>query len=158
MAIFTGNIIEAYYTNPDNTAVEVIYREGKRAINHYINVDMSHPDFKDLVSEYPLAKIADSTVQRNKNALKQLNSVVDAKVKQKIEDRPMQNFDSVIEFVLNYNSKTQAEDLFSLKLKIFEKDIVKDFGDNDVKSRIRQAKTPLEVLLAYKEIVEKQNR
>jgi hypothetical protein len=70
----------------------------------------------------------------------------------------MQNFDSVIEFVLNYNSKTQAEDLFSLKLKIFEKDIVKDFGDNDVKSRIRQAKTPLEVLLAYKEIVEKQNR
>ena len=45
-----------------------------------------------------------------------------------------------------------------MKLKIFEKDIVKDFSDNDVKSRIRQAKTPLEVLLAYKEIVEKQNR
>lgn len=158
MAIFTGKIIEAYYTNAENDSVEVIYQEGKRAINHYINVDMSHPDFMDLIDEYPLAKIADSTVQRNKNAMAQLNRVVDAKVKQKVEDRPMQNFDSVMEFVLNYDPKKQSEDLFSLKLKIFEKDMVKDFNDNDIKSKIRQAKTPLEVLLAYKEIVEKQNR
>jgi len=154
MAIFSGKIIEAYYTNPDNTSIEVIYEEGKRAINHYLAVDTSHPDFKDLVNEYPLSKIADSTVQRNKNAMGQLNRIVDAKIKQKIEDKPMQSFDSVMEFVLNYDPKKQAEDLFSLKLKIFEKDIVKDFPDSAVKTRIRQAKTPLEVLFAYKEIIE----
>jgi len=154
MAIFSGKIIEAYYTNPDNTSIEVIYEEGKRAINHYLAVDTSHPDFKDLVNEYPLSKIADSTVQRNKNAMGQLNRIVDAKIKQKIEDKPMQSFDSVMEFVLNYDPKKQAEDLFSLKLKIFEKDIVKDFPDSEVKTRIRQAKTPLEVLFAYKEIIE----
>ena len=28
MAIFSGKIIEAYYANPDNNTVEVIYREG----------------------------------------------------------------------------------------------------------------------------------
>lgn len=156
MAIFSGKIIEAYYTNPDNTSIEVIYEEGKRAINHYLAVDTSHPDFKDLVNEYPLSKIADLTVQRNKNAMGQLNRIVDAKIKQKIEDKPMQSFDSVMEFVINYDPKKQAEDLFSLKLKIFEKDIVKDFPDSAVKTRIRQAKTPLEVLFAYKEIIEKQ--
>ena len=86
----------------------------------------------------------------------QLNRIVDAKIKQKIEDKPMQSFDSVMEFVINYDPKKQAEDLFSLKLKIFEKDIVKDFPDSAVKTRIRQAKTPLEVLFAYKEIIEKQ--
>ena len=155
MAIFSGKIIEAYYTNADNDSVEVIYKEGKRAINHYLPMDMEHPDVKDLLDEYPLTKIADSTVARNKEAIKQLNRVVEAKVKQKVEDKPMQNFDSVMNFIINYDAKKQAEDLFSLKLKIFEKDIVKDFSDNDIKTKIRQAKTPLDVLLAYRDIVVK---
>ncbi len=155
MAIFSGKIIEAYYTNTDNDSVEVIYEEGKRAINHYLPMDMGHPDVKALLKEYPLAKIADTTVARNKEAIKQLNRVVEAKVKQKIEDKPMQNFDSVMDFIINYDSKKEAEDLFSLKLKIFEKDIVKDFSDNDIKTKIRQAKTPLDVLLAYRDIVVK---
>jgi hypothetical protein len=158
MAIFSGKIIEAYYTDANNTTVEVIYKEGEKAINHYLSTDMSHPDFKDLIKEYPVTKIADTTISRNKEAYKQLNRVVEAKLKQKIEDKPMQNFDSVMEFVINYDPKKQAEQLFSLKLKIFEKDVVKDSNNNDIKTVIRQAKTPLEVLLAYKDIVEKQSR
>jgi hypothetical protein len=155
MAIFSGKIIEAYYTDANNTTVEVIYKEGEKAINHYLSTDMSHPDFKDLIREYPVTKIADTTISRNKEAYKQLNRVVEAKLKQKIEDKPMQNFDSVMEFVVNYDPKKQSEQLFSLKLKIFEKDVVKDSNDNDTKTVIRQAKTPLDVLLAYREILEK---
>ena len=155
MAIFSGKIIEAYYTDANNTTVEVIYKEGEKAINHYLSTDMSHPDFKDLIKEYPATKIADTTISRNKEAYKQLNRVVEAKLKQKIEDKPMQNFDSVMEFVINYDPKKQAEQLFSLKLKIFEKDVVKDSNNNDIKTVIRQAKTPLDVLLAYREILEK---
>jgi len=60
-----------------------------------------------------------------------------------------------MEFIINYDPKKQAEDLFSLKLKIFEKEIVKDFNDNEVKTKIRQAKTPLDVLLAYRDIIVK---
>ena len=155
MAIFSGKIIEAYYTDANNTTVEVIYKEGEKAINHYLSTDMSHPDFKDLIKEYPVTKIADTTISRNKEAYKQLNRVVEAKLKQKIEDKPMQNFDSVMEFVINYDPKKQAEQLFSWKLKIFEKDVVKDSNNNDIKTVIRQAKTPLDVLLAYREILEK---
>lgn len=155
MAIFSGKIIEAYYTDANNTTIEVIYKEGEKAINHYLSTDMSHPDFKDLIREYPVTKIADTTISRNKEAYRQLNRVVEAKLKQKVEDKPMQNFDSVMEFVINYDPKKQAEQLFSLKLKIFEKDVVKDSNDNDTKTVIRQAKTPLDVLLAYREILEK---
>ena len=155
MAIFSGKIIEAYYIDANNTTIEVIYKEGEKAINHYLSTDMSHPDFKDLIKEYPVTKIADTTISRNKEAYRQLNRVVEAKLKQKIEDKPMQNFDSVMEFVINYDPKKQAEQLFSLKLKIFEKDMIKDSNDNDTKTAIRQAKTPLDVLLAYREILEK---
>jgi len=155
MAIFSGKIIEAYYTDANNTTIEVIYKEGEKAINHYLSTEMDHPDFKDLIKEYPVTKIADTTISRNKEAYRQLNRVVEAKLKQKIEDKPMQNFDSVMEFVINYDPKKQAEQLFSLKLKIFEKDVIKDSNDNDRKTVIRQARTPRDVLWAYREIREK---
>lgn len=158
MAIFSGKIIEAYYTDPDSTTVEVLYKDGTKAINHYLKADMGHPDFQDLISEYPLSRLADSTVERNKEALNQLNRVVEARMKSKMQASPMATFDSVIDFVFNYDSKKYSEELFDLKLKIFDKHIVKDFNGNEEKKRIRQATTPLEVLLAYKDIIEKQNK
>ena len=36
MAIFSGKIIEAYYANSENDTVEVIYKDGEKAINHYL--------------------------------------------------------------------------------------------------------------------------
>ena len=49
MAIFSGNIIEAYYANSDNDTVEVIYKQGEQAINHFLKVDYNNQDFKDKV-------------------------------------------------------------------------------------------------------------
>ena len=158
MAIFTGKIIEAYYADPDNTTVEVIYKDGDKAINHYLTTDMGHPDFKDLVDEYPLHKLADTTIKRNKAFMSQMNRVIDGRMKSLTDEQPLKNFDSVIDFVLNYNEKTQAEQLFSLKLKIFDKDAVKDFNGSELKKKIRQAKEPLDVLMAYQEIIKKQSR
>ena len=155
MAIFTGKIIEAYYADPDNTAVEIIYQDGKRAINHYLPVDMSHPDFKDLLLECSLAKISETTVSRNKQFANQLNRVVKGRMQTTLAETPMAGFDGIMDFVLDYSPKRHAEDLFNLKIKIFEKDIVKNFNGNDEKKAIRQASNPLEVLSAYRVILEK---
>ena len=73
MAIFSGKIIEAYFANSENDAVEVIYEEGKRAINHYLPVDYNNQDFKDLVDEYSSDKIAEATMARNKRYAQQRN-------------------------------------------------------------------------------------
>ena len=153
MAIFSGKIIEAYYTDPDNTAVEVIYQDGKRAINHYLAVDMAHPDFQDLIQEYPLSRIADTTVQKNKEVLNQLNRVVEGRINAKNQQQLQHTVDSVMDFVLDYKAKNHSEDLFDLKLKIFELPLIKDSDDNDGKGKIRQAASPLEVLIAYNELV-----
>ena len=42
MAIFSGKIIEAYYSNSENDTVEVIYKDGEQAINHYLKVDFNN--------------------------------------------------------------------------------------------------------------------
>lgn len=152
-AIFKGKIIEAYYTDPENSTVEVIYMEGKRAINHYMAADMAHPDFQDLVQEYGLEKLEQSTIEKNKAALGQLSRVVDIKVKQEIDARPLEIFQHVMNFVVNYDVKKHADNLFNLKLQIF--DMVKQHDDVDAKNKIRQATTPLDALIAYAEIVKK---
>jgi len=152
-AIFKGKIIEAYYTDPENSTVEVIYMDGKRAINHYMAADMAHPDFQDLVQEYGLERLEESTIAKNKAALGQLSRVVDIKVKQEIDAMPLDSFQHVMKFVVNYDVKKHADNLFNLKLQIF--DVVKEHDDVDAKNKIRQATTPLDALIAYADIVKK---
>ena len=39
------------------------------------------------------------------------------------------------------------------KIKIFEDPIVKDWQDNDAKKKIRMAKTPMDTIIAYHNII-----
>ena len=53
-----------------------------------------------------------------------------------------------------FNEKKQKEDLFIIKLAAFELDMVKTSSDRERKSKLRKAKTPLEVLSILIEIKE----
>ena len=147
-----------------NTGGVEKYSSIGRAANQIVQASVKEMGVQAVKEGEQLAFQADSKSIININpltgkpeALNQLNRVVDARMKIKMEDSPMRSFDSVIDFVLNYSEKEHAEQLFNLKLKVFDKDIVKDHNGNEDKKKIRQAKTPLEVLLAYKDIVQKQN-
>ena len=155
MAIFTGKIIEAYYADPEKKAVEIIYQDGRKAINHYLPVDNSHPDFRDLLKEYSQARLSETTIARNKQFLNQLNRVVEGQIKARNNTESTMGFDDSMEVILNYKQKVHAERLFDLKIKIFDKDIVKNFVGNNEKQAIRQASNPLDVLSAYRDIVRK---
>ena len=69
MAIFSGKIIEAYYSDPNSTTIEVIYKEGEKAVNYYLKVNHSHSDFQDLIKEYDLEKISNLYVNLYKKCL-----------------------------------------------------------------------------------------
>ena len=152
MAIFTGKIIEAYYTNTDNTCVEVIYQDGKQAINHYLPTDPQHPDFQDLMKEYPASRLEESTVARNKAVLNQLNRVVEGRMNARNTEK-VSKADAVINFVIDYSPKKHADDLFDMKIGIFELPIIKENADTETKNKIRQASTPLEVLMVCNDIL-----
>ena len=56
MAIFSGKIIEASYTNEAKDTVEIVYKEGTKAVVYYLQINHSHPDTIDLIKEYSLDK------------------------------------------------------------------------------------------------------
>ena len=156
MAIFSGNIIEAYYANSENDAVEVIYKQGNKAINHYIKVDFNNQDFKDLIAEYDTDKIAGSTIARNRNYARQLSEMVDMGIRAKTDkkDKVRATIDDFIDSLLDYKSANQqsAEMLFALKVKLFEHEKVKSCTDKDIKSGIRSAKNPIEAIKLFDKI------
>ena len=154
MAIFSGNIIEAYYANSENNTVEVIYKQGEKAINHYLKVDYKNQDFKDLIEEYDTDKIAASTIARNRNYAKQLSDMVDQGIKAKTDVKQKVSIEEYIDSMLNFNSsdKQSAEVLFALKVKVFENDKVKSCNDKDLKSSLRSAKTPVDLISIFKKI------
>ena len=67
MAEFSGNIIEAYYTNPEHNSIEIIFKKGEKAFNYHMNVNYDHTDFKEFIKEYSLEKVQQTTNQRLKN-------------------------------------------------------------------------------------------
>ena len=154
MAIFSGNIIEAYYANSENNTVEVIYKQGEKAINHYLKVDYKNQDFKDLIEEYDTDKIAASTIARNRNYAKQLSDMVDQGIKSKTDVKQRVSVEEYIDSMLNFNSsdKQSAEILFALKVKVFENDKVKSCEDKDLKASLRSAKTPVDLISIFKKI------
>ena len=154
MAVFSGKIIEAYYANSDNDCVEVIYKQDDKAINHYLKVDFNNQDFKDLIEEYDTDKIAASTIARNRQYAKQLSDMIDQGIKSKTDVKQRVSIEEFIDSMLNFNSsdKQSAETLFALKVKIFEQDKVKSCNDKNLKSSLRSAKTPVDLISIFKKI------
>ena len=156
MAIFSGNIIEAYYANENNDTVEVIYKQGEQAINHFLKVDYKDQDFKDLIAEYDTDKIAGSTIARNRNYARQLSEMVDAGIRAKTDkkEKVKVTIDDFIDSLINFKSadKQSAEILFAMKVKLFEHEKVKSCTDKDLKSSLRAAKSPVDIISLFKKI------
>lgn len=154
MAIFSGKIIEAYFTNSENDTVEVIYNDGTRAVNHYLNVNFSDDDFKDLISEYDTDKIAEATIQRNRKYAQQLSDMVDAGIKVKTDVKAQISVEELVNklLVFDRDDDEAKEILHTLKLQVFEQQKVKDSNNDELKSRLRSARTPVELLSVYKEL------
>jgi hypothetical protein len=129
----------------------VIYEDGKRAINHYLPVDYSNEDFKDLVAEYSTDKIAHATIARNRRYAQQLSDIVDAGIKSKTDLKQRVTVEDFVKSILNFDPKDVdcKELLFTVKVQIFETEKVKSSSDKEKKSKLRTAKTPLELLVAY---------
>lgn len=157
MAIFSGKIIEAYYTNQEKTTIDVIYKDGQKAINHYLKFDPTHPDFQDLIKEYNLEKILETTTKRLNAYRQQLKGVVEGYQQNALknaEESLEKIREEVFSFLTNFdqNNKNHLDLLFTLKLKLFDIEKVKISTDEDSKSLIRKSMTPVDVLNAFKNL------
>ena len=149
MAIFSGKIIEASYTNEKKDTIEIVYNEDNKIIPYFIEVNHQHPDFQDLIKEYPLDKVQETTSAK----IKQYNDEIIEANKldlQKLTDElkvKANNFTNWYEFMFHFDKKNASHMnfLFELKLKLFDEDKVKQLPE-DKKNLIRDSLNPLEII------------
>tara|TARA_B100000780_G_scaffold166059_1_gene116177 strand:+ start:2800 stop:3270 length:471 start_codon:yes stop_codon:yes gene_type:complete len=154
MAIFSGKIIEACFANSENNTVEVIYKDGTKAINHYLAVDFNNQDFKDLIAEYNTDKIAEATIARNRNYARQISDIVDEGIKAKTNVKQKVSVEDFVKKILHFDpaDPESMEILFTTKIEIFETDKLKKSTNKEYKKKLRSAKTPIELLTIYNEL------
>jgi len=163
--LWTDKITDYYYSNPELNTVAVLWTDPDDNLvrEHYIMVDEEDEQWRDFVKEVSYEDIDKRTQVRHEEFREQFREAFrDWAGRNEIDndadsaggtEKPYE--DVVIDFLSTYDkeSSEQKEQLFKLKLKIFEQDIVKNAKSSDnfknAKTFIRKAKSPIEVLLGY---------
>ena len=149
MAIFSGKIIEASYTNEAKDTVEIVYKEGKKAVVYYLQINHSHPDTIDLIKEYSLDKVQETTTAKIKqynDEIKEANKLDLQKLTDELKVKA-NNFTNLYEFMFHFDKKNpnHMNYLFEMKLKLFDEEKVKKMPE-DKKNLIRDSLNPLEII------------
>ena len=164
MAHFSGKIINAYYTNSEHNTVCVMWSDGELAREHYVVVDENDTQFQELLEEWSYDSLDQATQQYHDNVGQEFKDAFERyAIRNNLygysEDgsvpRP-QDDDEVLRgdletLILNFDEENteQKEQLFKLKLKLFEEDVVKSSKKRTAKTDLRKAETPVEAIAAY---------
>jgi hypothetical protein len=160
--LWSDKVTDYYYSNPELDTVAVMWTdpEDKLTREHYIKVDESDEQWRDFVAEVSYEKINERTMVRHEQFREQFREAFRNYAQREDVDFGNSNStnkfeDVIIDFISEFDNTDadQKEQLFKLKLKIFEQDVVKDSGSNDkfkkAKTFIRKADNPMDALLGY---------
>ena len=175
MAICSGKIVDAYYSSPDHTSIELLYEadevqkaEGVDLLSHHLSVDEEDQQYKDLLEEWSLNQIDEATKSRNEQYRDEFriafhnyaaehdlyqhgnpdthNSVLDKNFLKETVDQQA-SFDIIFDF--DPDNEVHKEQLFKLKLKMFEQTHVDESKSRKNKTELRKAETPLDAIVVY---------
>ncbi|MFT4536979.1 MAG: hypothetical protein ACI9P5_004357 [Saprospiraceae bacterium] len=157
--LWSGKITDYYYSNPESNTVAVLWTDPEDGLTreHYIKIDETDEQWKDFIKEVPYEKIDERTRAKHEVHREQFR-IAFREYSQKYPDeveivKPFE--DIIIEFLAGFDKEdsSKKEQLFKLKHKVLEQEIVKNSKSSDkfknAKTFIRKANTPIEVLLGY---------
>ncbi len=143
------NFIRAEFTNNERTHVRVYFYNDKGKEDEFNFVyDEDHKYTKKLLTLTDLDTMHELTEQ---GLLIDPIAYYDSETQSSKVDTKFYSYGLRL-FFEDFDTEKQKEDLFIVKLAAFELDIVKNCEDRDVKSKLRKAKDPIEILKILLEI------
>jgi len=170
---FKGRIINARFSNEKNDTIEVTYDRDGEIIPFYLSVDPTHPAFKALLEEgWDIERVQKATVEFNRTQSRTMNNLIDTMLSdykkdlrkefqreldrrlgemREVEVTKSQLFKTVID------SNKDEEVIFKVKLAIFDLPEIKSLKDRAGKMKLRKAKTLIQTLATFEELLENDN-
>ena len=158
MEITKENFISARYIDNDKKQVQVLYKKGDETLEHVMEHNGEHPDWKELMSIVSIDDLHANTVAFIKNSQKDFREHVkriaqaDGLIQEVTAELSTKFYKELYDMFYDYNEDKMKEKLFNLKLFVFEKDEVKNSQDTDTKAAMRKAATPLEFFNEFKKL------
>ena len=163
--IFCGRIVEAYYTNPELNTVSIMWSDGDKNREYNVVVDEQDDQFQALLKEFDYDSLDECTRKRHQIHRQEFSTAFSnyAKehnlygygntdsLKEQEERMEQRQFESSFGLLFDYDPEDNEhkEQLFKLKLRMFEDDAVKNSKARTKKTAIRTAKNPFAVISAY---------
>ena len=152
---FCGRIVEAYYSNPELDTVAILWSDGEKNREYHVVVDEEDDQFLALLKEFDYESIDECTRKKHEIHRQSFREAFDNYAREHNlygegdqEDHPaLVSVDILFDFDPEDNK--DKEELFKLKLKIFNLDIVQKSKAKTKKTKIRKAETPLAAVVAY---------
>ncbi len=159
--LWSDKVTDFYYSNPELDTVAVMWTDPEDGLTreHYIKVDEDDQQWNDFVSEYSYEVINKRTEIRHEQFREQFREAFREWSQNNDNIEYVEKSESFEDIIMDYISNfditdtDKKEQLFKLKLKVFELDIVKNSKSSDMfknaKTLIRKSENPVEVLLGY---------
>ena len=152
-------IHRAYYPSVDNRATFYVEFSTKDELRPYntntlkqemVRTAVESPMLNRVLEVFTYDDILEQTIERQENLVK-LNEEFNQFVEWKNEGKILQNENEEIKSKLTLEDLESlvAEDLFKLKLEIFEKEEVQNSDNRELRSSIRKSKDAIELLHYY---------
>lgn len=154
---FSGKVVEAYYTDSELKNVSIIYKKGEDTLEYHVTSDPKDGRWLALLEEVSAEQIENFTKAKHEKhrdlfriAFEDYAARINMPGSHSTE---MQIYDAVKKILdFDPSNSALAEDLFKIKLAIFDNVAVKASDNKDIKTNIRRATTPLEALVAYSKL------
>ena len=162
------NFYTAYFIDNNRENIEVLikkedFKPGNLSVmSIVIPFNEENDQYKKLLEMCSLDQLHENTWEKKKiereDYVLQVKKIAEEEglIKQIVENVDSDFFILMFDFLLS-NKQEHIDRLFNFKIHLFEQDIVKNCKDEDIKSNIRKAKTPIEAFKYFLQIWEENN-
>jgi UDP-N-acetylmuramate-alanine ligase len=139
--------VDARFTSSKRDWIEVLTNENKESLTStHVEFDEKHPYFISLMKVTNIEKIHESTYRHNEEQKKEFEQVALAIAKREgLVQTDDTSPNRVLDFIFNPEEATEDE-MFALKIALFEIDKIRDSKNLDGKKALRKCKTRIELL------------
>lgn len=148
--------VSARFVDTSHNTVESLWRDDNDPTQIRIeNVvrDEKSTKWKNLLKNITLEQLLRNTFDYNEQDEKELKdfakSIYPPEVITEVHERVVELEKRWFDFEKFLNGELSEEDLFRLKILIFETEVVKKHKDRSLKTKIRKSKDPIEVISLY---------
>ena len=147
--------VTARFVDTGHSTVEALWRDNKKDVTHADLVvrDDDSTAWKNLLEHITLEQILRNTFDYNEAKEKELREFVKKmyppEVITEVHERTVEIEKKWFDFEKLINNELSEEELFKLKILVFENEVMKKSNDRTLKTKIRKSKDPLQVLSLF---------